>query len=165
MTCENIKELILTDYIDDEMNDEEKMRLNMHFAHCHQCKEFFETVKNTVVEPFAGARQIEPPEFIWNRIKKAIAIGQQEKIGFHAALLEKLKSVFYFPGPTLIMSAITAVVLIIILTTTLRFSNKAALETNREDQVEYSTYSVETPVSALLNNDGGFGTSVEKYFL
>ena len=63
------------------------------------------------------------------------------------------------------MSTVTALVLIAVLTTTLRFSNKEALEINREDKAEYSAYSVETPVSALLNNDGGFGTSVEEYFL
>ena len=165
MKCEKIKELILTDYIDNEMNDEERIRLSIHFSRCHGCKEFFETVKNTVVEPFVNAKKIEPPGFIWQRVKEAIAAEQQEKPGFAAGILEKLKSVFYIPKPALAMSTVTALVLIVVLMSTFNFSNREALETNREDKAEYSVYSVETPVSALLNNDDGFGTSVEKYFL
>jgi anti-sigma factor RsiW len=165
MNCEKIKELILTDYIDNEMNDEEKIRLNIHFALCHECKEFFDMVKSTVAKPFANLKKIEPPGFIWHRVKEAIIAKQQKKLGFVASILEKLKSVFCIPKPALAMSTIMALVLIVVLTNTLRFSNKEALETNREDQAEYSTYSIETPVSALLNNNGGFGTLVEKYFL
>jgi hypothetical protein len=165
MNCEKIRDLILTDYIDNQTNDEEKMRLIIHFARCPGCREFFETVKNTVVRPFANAKKIEPPGFIWQRVREAIIAKQQKKLGFVASLLEKLKSVFYIPKPVLIISTITTLTLIIVLTTTLKFSNKEALETNREDQTEYSTYSIETPVSALLNNDDGFGTLVEKYFL
>jgi len=165
MNCEKIKESILTDYIDNEMNDEERMRLNIHFARCRRCKEFFETVKNTVVKPFANAKKIEPPAIIWHRVKEAVMAKQQKKLGFVASMLEKLKSAFYVPKPALAMSTIMALVLIVVLTTTLKFSNKEASETNREDQAEYSTYSIETPVSAFLNNDSGFGTLVEKYFL
>ncbi len=165
MNCEKIKELILTDYIDNEMDGEEKIRLDIHFADCHVCKEFFEAVKNTVVKPFANANKIEPPEFIWHRLKEAIIVRQQKKLSFVDSLLEKLKSVFYIPKPALAMSTIMALALIAALTATLRFSNKEALETNREDQAEYSAYSIEAPVSALSNNDEGFGTSVEKYFL
>ena len=61
MNCEKIKELIITDYIDNEMSDEKRIRLNIHFSRCQECKEFFETVKNTVVKPFANAKKIEPP--------------------------------------------------------------------------------------------------------
>ncbi len=153
MNCEKIRELILTDYVDKEMSDEGKIRLSIHFSHCHECKEFFETVKNTVVEPFANAKKIEPPGFIWYRVKEAIIAKQQKK------------SVFYIPRPALATSTIMALVLIVALMTTLRFNNKEALETSREDQDEYSAYSIETPVSVVLNNDEGFGTLVEKYFL
>jgi len=165
MNCEKIKELILTDYIDNEMNDEEKIGLNIHFARCRGCKEFFETVKNTVVKPFANAKKIEPSGFIWRRVKEAIIAKQQKKLDFAASILEKLKSVFYIPWPALAISTIMALVLIVVLMTTLKFSNKEVLETNKEEQAEYSAYSIETPVSALLNNDDGFGTSIEKYLL
>ena len=62
MNCEKIKELILTDYIDNEMDDEERIRLNIHFAHCQECKEFFETVRNTVVKPFSSVKKIDSPK-------------------------------------------------------------------------------------------------------
>lgn len=165
MDCEKARELILTDYIDNEMNDGERKLLTIHFSRCHECKEFFDTVMNTTVKPFASAKKVEPPESIWERVKEAITAEEQKKPGFVASVLEKLKSGFYIPKPALVMSTIMALVLIMALTTTLKFSNKEVLETNREEQAEYSTYSIETPVGALLNNDDGFGTCVEKYFL
>jgi len=165
MSCEKIRELILTDYIDNEISDKEKIRLNIHFANCRKCKEFSETVKSTVVKPFANVEKIELPGFIWHRVKEAIIAEQQNKPGFLASLLKRLKFLFYAPKPALALSTIMALVLIAVLTTTLRFSNKQALEASRENQAEYSIYSIETPVGALSSNDAGFGTSIEDNFL
>jgi len=165
MRCEKIKELILTDYIDNEMSDEEKSRLSIHFANCHGCKEFFETVKNTVVEPFANVKRIEPPEFIWPRIKEAIIAKRQKPLSFVDSCLEKLRSFFPVPHSVLAVSTITALFLIVILTSTLKFGNNEVLVNNGEDQSEYSIYSMDTPASALSNNDAGYGTLVEEYFL
>ena len=161
MNCEKIKELILTDYIDNQMSRQEKMRLDMHLARCQGCKEFLETVKNTVIEPFADAKELVPPEFIWQRIKETIISERQETRSFVAGILGKLRLIFSIPRSALAMSTITAITLIVMLTATLRFSNKEA----REVQSEYSVWSMEIPVSTFLNNDGGFGTSIEEYFL
>jgi len=165
MNCKKIKELILTDYIDNEMSSEEKIRLNIHFARCPGCRKFFDTAKNTVVKPFADAKRIVLPEFIWSRVKESIMAGQQKKAGFLVGVLEKLKPFFYIPRPALAVSTIMALAVIAVLTTTSRFNNKEGLKTDSEEQPEYSTYSIEAPVSSVLNNGGGFGTLVEEYFL
>jgi len=165
MDCEKIRELILADYIDNAMSDEGRIRLNIHLAHCQECKEFCETAKNTIVKPFANVKKIEPAGFIWYRVKEAIIAKQQKKLGFAASLLEKLKSVFSIPRPALAMSTLMALVLVVVLTAVLRFSNKEVLGISGEEQAEYFIYSIETPVSVFLNNDGGFGTLVEKYLL
>ena len=165
MNCKRIKELILTDYIDNEMSDAERMRLNIHFAHCHECKELFDTVKNIAINPFAHVKKIDPPGFIWQRVKEAIIAKQQEKLDFVDAAFEKLRSIFYIPKPALAMVTIMTLVFIVVLTTTLKLSNNKVLEISSEDQAEYSIYSIETPVTTFLNDDGGFGTLVEKYFL
>ena len=154
MNCEKIKVLLLTDYIDNEISDKEKIRLSIHLANCRECQEFSETIKSTVVKPFVNAKKIEPPGFIWQRVKEAIIAKQQEKPSF----------VFSIPKPALAMSALMALVLIVMLATALRFSNKQT-GANKESQGEYSIYSLETPSSALLNNDAGFGTSIEDNFL
>jgi predicted anti-sigma-YlaC factor YlaD len=165
MNCEKIKELILTDYIDNEMSDEVRIRLNIHFANCHKCKEFLETVKNTVVSPFTNVKKVEPSGFLWYRLKEAIIAQQRKKPGLVTGILERLRPVFYIPKPALVMSTVMVLVFVVVLTNTLRLSDKEKLESSRETQAEYSVYSIETPVSALLNNDNGFGTLVEKYFL
>lgn len=165
MNCKKIKELILTDYIDNEMSDKERMYFNIHLARCPRCREFVDAVKNAVVKPFTNVKKIDPPKSIWIRVKESIMVEQQEKLGFITSISEKLKNVFYIPTLALAVSTIMALVIIATLTTTSRFSNEEALKTGREDQSEYSAYSIETPVGAVLNNDGGFGTLVEEYFL
>ena len=155
MNCEKTKELILTDYIDNEISEKDKIRLNIHFADCQECQGFFEIVKRTVVKPFANLKKVEPPELIWERIKEAIVAKQQENPIF----------VFHIPRPVLAMSTMMALVLIFALAAALRFGNRGVSSANREDQAEFSTYSIESPVSESLNNGAGFGTSIEDSFL
>jgi anti-sigma factor RsiW len=164
MTCKKIKELILTDYIDNQMNEEDSIHLNIHLANCHECKEFLEAVKNTAVKPFANSKKIAPPEFLWQRVKESIMAEDQKQPNLVDSILERLKSVFSMPRPAFAISTIMALVLIVALTVNFKF-NQQALEINREGQIEYSNYSVEAPVSVFLNNNGGFGTLVEEYFL
>ncbi len=165
MNCKKIKELILTDYIDNQMCEKDKTCLESHFVYCRECRDFFTAVKKAAVEPFINTKQNTPPEFIWERIKASIFAGQKEKIGFSANLKERLKGIFYIPKPVLVMSTITIATLIIVLFGVLKFANKETSQISMEEQAEYSIYSMEAPASTILNNDNGFGTLVEKYFL
>jgi predicted anti-sigma-YlaC factor YlaD len=164
MKCEKIRELILTDYIDNQMKEEDDIRLNIHLANCRDCKEFLEAVKNTAVKPFANAKKMEAPGSLWERVKGAVIAEERRESNLVEGMLERLKSVIRMPRSAFAISTAMALVLIAVLTVTFKF-NQQALEINREGQFEYSSYSAEAPASAFLNNDDGFGTLVEEYFL
>ncbi len=165
MNCKKIQELILTDYLDGQMNDNQKMRIKIHFIRCNQCNEFFEAARKVVAEPFVNAERLDPPEFIWSRIKEGIIAEHQRKTGLIANFLRKLKPIHYIPKPAFSIATVIALILIIGVMTKLRVNNQAALEVVPQGQIEYFTYSLDTPVSAFINDKTGFGTSIEEYFL
>lgn len=166
MNCEEIQELILTDYLDGEMNDDQKIRMSIHFARCHHCKEFFLKAKESVVEAFAQVDTVTPPEIIWQRVKEAIMTEQQKKAGFADTFLEKLKSLLYISKPSFAVLTIITLILVIGVMAQLGVNHQKVLKGNVEaEKIEAFMYSVETPVGLLMSGDTGFGTSIEEYFL
>ena len=155
MDCGKIKELILTGYVDNEIDGREKARLEAHCALCPGCKEYLEAVKTSAVTPFEGAPRREPPAFIWYRVKDAIMAEQRDKA----------RRFIPVRVPALAMATIMGVTLVVVSVTALRFHAGKVAEAEREEQIEYAAYSMEAPANGFLNNEGGLGTSVENYFL
>jgi len=165
MNCKKIQELILTDYLDDQISDDWRPRIKIHFARCNQCKEFFEAARKAVAEPFVNVNKINPPEFIWQRVKETIMAEQQKKTSLVASFLEKLKSISYAPKPAFAIAMTMAMVILVVTMVKLRINNQETLSVNSEGQRGYLAYSIEEPVDILANDNGGFGTSIEEYFL
>ena len=40
MNCKKAQELMLTDYLDDEISEKEKARIEEHLESCQKCREF-----------------------------------------------------------------------------------------------------------------------------
>ena len=164
--CKVIRELILTDYIDNEMDDKRKTSLNIHFARCAECRDFYEQVTEVVVKPFAGADRLSIPESIWQNINQAIAAKQQKETGFLAGLFRKLKSFTSIPKPAFAISTVMALVLIAGVAVKFRLDSREAPEKAAQGQMEYySAYLTEIPLGMLVNDEAGLGTSIEEYFL
>lgn len=60
MKCENIREL-MSAYIDDEINEVDKAKLEKHLAQCPQCMEEYELLKDLVIE-CSEIDEVELPE-------------------------------------------------------------------------------------------------------
>jgi anti-sigma factor RsiW len=165
MNCKKAKELILTDYIDNEMGAAQKERLGAHLDDCPGCKVFFETVEHTVVRPFAGAKRVEPPEFIWQEIKGAIMSEQREKPCSFLCVLGRLESFLHGFRPALALSTIAALALIAAIAVTLKLNRNEVAMSGRERLYEYSEYSIEYSGGAIAESNDGFGTTVEEFFL
>jgi predicted anti-sigma-YlaC factor YlaD len=50
--CDQIKDLILTDYIDGELGKDIAAGVEAHLLDCGDCRAFFKEVKNTTSLPF-----------------------------------------------------------------------------------------------------------------
>lgn len=173
--CKKIQELILTDYLDGEMED--KSLVEQHLASCVACKEFLALARQ-VVEPLENAQKsFLSQEEVWSRIQEEISAEEAfepvDEPEFD--LWERLISWVSSPRPVFAMSTF-AVVIVSILVFSLNgpkvelakklpasqqeLSQTKAIAILADSQEEYLAY--------LFNEDEeaeGYGTSMETYFL
>ena len=165
MNCKKIQELLLTDYLDNQMNEKEKKSVDDHLAYCRDCARFSIAARKVSSGLFVDVKKSHPPEFIWQRIKESIIAEQKRKTGFAANLFERLKAVLYIPKPAMaVASAITLIVIVGIMAK-LIVNSQLAVRAGTQEQSEYSDYSMEIPADVSANGEAIFGTLIEKYFL
>jgi hypothetical protein len=75
--CDYFKDLILTDYIDGELDKNSVGSLESHLLDCHDCRAFLKEVKNNAAMPFQQALHQLPPAELWDSINQSI---EQERI-------------------------------------------------------------------------------------
>jgi anti-sigma factor RsiW len=160
MNCHKIQELILTDYIDGEMKEPQKRQLEEHLLHCVRCQEYAAAAQKSVVEPFLDGKNFTPPASFWSRIEEEIRSRQ----------LEKTESVFdwwrgfqFAPRP--VFAAAMGIILILFVGAInhVRINNQEARK--GQDQIEYLAALIDTPGDIYSNDENGFGTTIEEYFL
>ena len=159
MNCEKIQELILTDYLDGQLDAKCKDLVDQHLAGCPGCKEFSGIVGRSVFEPFLKAESLRPPEQVWFSIKENIAAEQPGRSNVFANFLENFQNSVRIPRPAI--AFVTAMTLVIVVGTLTRFASHAPVNTN--EQVEYMAQMIDA--SGDVAADDGFGTDEEKYFL
>ena len=81
MKCENIQELLMTDYLDGECLAEGGLRVKSHLDDCETCRSFYETVLKSA-EALRGAGELLPPEAVWLRIRKSLETGPSRAPNF-----------------------------------------------------------------------------------
>jgi hypothetical protein len=69
MDCKRIQEMILTDYLDGEENEDLRFFIKNHLDRCRDCKEFEKMVHEHAVDPFKAGKQAEVPQAVWQNIR------------------------------------------------------------------------------------------------
>ena len=162
MNCKKSRELILTDYLDDQMDEEGKARIEEHLARCQSCKKFLLTAKKTADGLFSDAKRASPPGYIWRRVKETILATQRKKAFSAESVFERLRAFLYIRRPALAVATIIILVLAVGTMAGIRVSGREALI---QDQAEYLDYLAGASGDVLMDDNAGFGTPVEKYFL
>ena len=72
MNCKKAQDLILTDYLDGEMGEKEKARIEEHLASCQKCRELSIAARRVGNELFIGADRANVPEYLWRRVRETI---------------------------------------------------------------------------------------------
>jgi predicted anti-sigma-YlaC factor YlaD len=165
MNCKKAQELILTDYLDGQMDNKSNILLEEHMANCRTCKEFCATAKKVGDKLLAAVDRVNPPEFVWRRVKESIIVEQRKKAAFPAKFFEKIRYAFYIPNPALAFATIFALILVFGAITRLTVHDRAMLNVSGQEQAEYLDYSGDIIADVSANDEAGFGTSIEKYFL
>ena len=91
MNCKKIQDLILTDYLDDQISEKEKRPIEEHLSHCRFCRDFAAAARKVGAGLFTNLDKVGPPEFVWRRIRENIIAQQRKKETFAAKFFEKIK--------------------------------------------------------------------------
>lgn len=161
MNCKKIQELLMTDYIDGELNEKMQASILEHLATCDRCKRFEENLKEKVINPLKTVEKQYPSYFVWENIKNRIMKDRQsvsEKID--VAVTSKLSSIFKTLKPAFAVPAIAIAILVIIFVARPPLMSNGKLDAYIAEQTEF-----------IINLDSseidinGLGTSIEEYLL
>jgi len=157
--CDQFKDLVLTDYIDGELDKNFAGSLESHLLDCSDCRAFFKEVKDVAL-PFQQSLRQPVPAGLWVAIKQNIEQENQTSNPF-ANFIDQLKGLMVFPG----MVPVFASLILMLLAGSVTLNTIHLQQDRAKDQGEYlvSLLSSTGPSAQAENNDGG--TPIEHYFL
>ena len=165
MNCKRVRELILADYLDGELGLRQEEALQHHLAQCWQCKKFATAAQKVGDELFACEGRVDPPEFIWHRIKEAILAERRQKSHVLEGLFSKLKYLLYIPKSFPAVTAAITFMLVVGAAAQFRAIEEGVVTEGSQEQTEYSISLTGEFSDAAINTTEGYGTSIERYFL
>jgi predicted anti-sigma-YlaC factor YlaD len=154
--CDQIKELIMTEYIDGLSDKIVIGQVEGHLLDCSECRAFFKDVKNTVV-PFEQASQQPVPAELWASIKQSIE-QKHQAVNPLEGFMEGLKGLMVFPRLVPVFASLVLMVLV----STVSLNTIQVQQAQAKDQGEYLV-SLLSPTAPTESNDGK--TPIEQYFL
>ncbi len=161
MKCKEAQELILTDFIDEQLAARQQKQIEAHLKDCPRCREFAAHARKIVAEPFLRAEKIEPPETLWLGIRERLSAERDRTArGRIVALLEKLTALV--PAP----AAAFALALIFVMTLAAGVTSKMVISQKKTaERIEYLAYLNRSSTGTSGSTEQGLGTLIEEYFL
>jgi len=156
MDCKECQDIIITDYLDREINAEKKKLVEAHLAECSACREYMIAVSKSAVEPFKKVEIVTPPLSVWRRIKEAIE---------SESSLFPVPRVFYIPRPVFAMATVVVLALFIGIFTKFYINSHEVARLQSQEEVEYLASLFAENSYASNGEDTGYGTAIEEYLL
>ena len=166
MYCKKIRELIITDFIDQELSPRLNKKVLYHLESCIKCREFEQQVRNSAKDVFKKTGQINPPEYIWHRIKESIEKKEQSIIPETGTLLDRLlRNILTFPKPVFAVVTLAVVIVISLAVMKLPVRNQDIVSVYLSEQMQFSGYLNGEGQSYYDSGSIDLGTSIEEYLL
>ncbi|MFA4980942.1 MAG: anti-sigma factor [Candidatus Omnitrophota bacterium] len=156
MRCKEIRELIMTDYLDGELKGKTLEEVRLHIEGCAECRAIEIRLKGLGAS-LKKAVPAEPRGEVWERIRADLTSGKAYRPGIFAEAREGLRAFLLGPRFVFARTAAVAAVVVIMLVSSMWLRGS-------------TTISGEDAFITYLSNgtaDAGqdFGTSIEEYFL
>ncbi|MBN1622439.1 MAG: zf-HC2 domain-containing protein [Endomicrobiales bacterium] len=169
MNCKTIQELLITDYIDNELDSNSKKEIEKHLESCVKCREFYQNVYKVSVEPFRNSKDAVIPEELWQSVKASIQ--REEKETILEKFRKKLIGILVFPRIAVAASIVLFVVVSVSYFYISRDSEVGIYVAEQKQEVTYSDVQDEFYQSFdVAENDSmlyedNFETIIEETFL
>jgi len=72
MNCTDARHIIITDYIDNEVDAGARGEIELHLSSCPACRTFKEAVFSGISEPLRNALDFTPPQALWYKVRARI---------------------------------------------------------------------------------------------
>lgn len=158
MNCNDAKDIVLTEFIDQEADELTNAELASHLNSCAECQQFAAEVKGKLVQPFADLELQDPPQEIWNNIEETIN-PEVKSLGIWGAL----KRLARLPRPVIAFNMALVVVLMLSVWVNQNKQQNIAVKTG-DNQIDVLAYVIEE-TEFDYDSSSDFGTAIEEYFL
>jgi len=135
MRCDKVKELLMTDYIDGELDGATEKLVRQHLESCVECRAFEAAVQKSAVKPLKAATQKRPPAYVWERIRREV-YEEKSSIAF-GSLKERLGELFAVPRLRLVAVTVAMVLIVSAFVGYQRYADQRALDTYIDEQVSF----------------------------
>ncbi len=72
MNCETVRELLLTDYLDNELDPAARAEIEAHLTSCNRCRHDHDIIRKVLHVPAESLAPVLPRRDLWPRIEKKI---------------------------------------------------------------------------------------------
>ena len=160
--CKKIQELLQTDYLDQETDQQEERFITEHLKQCSECSGLEKRLQAQRIL-FQRAKHQPVPERLWSKIAEAIVTERlKQKEGLFVGIRQRLRDLIAVRRPAVVLvTSLFSVIIILALFANTTIQNQISL--NRQAAAEsIAGYS--------LNGQNGYalydlGTGIEEYFL
>jgi anti-sigma factor RsiW len=166
MRCERVQELLLTDYADGRLDEALRREVAGHIKDCGACRDFERAVREKAVEPLRRAGKIEPPAYLWERIRREVSAEKRPAVdvygalaGAAATLRRGLEALTRVPKPVLAFA--TVAMLIIAVALARQPIERRSLNNYLNEQIEFVAGLENGEANDLDLPDTHIGTGVE----
>ena len=158
--CEEFKDLILTDYIDGELDGALTRKMEDHLLECSDCRAFLKEVKSLTATPLHQAPLQTVPGAVWDSIKEEIQ-REDQKVSPFEELIERIRGWIVYPK----LVPVFASLVLMFLVGSVSLNTMHVRQARAQDQGEYLISLLEpTDVTTTADNNDG-STLIEHYFL
>lgn len=135
MRCDKVKELLMTDYIDGQLDGQTEKLVRQHLESCAACRAFEASVRKSAVEPLKAAAQKRPPAYVWERIRREVY--EEKSSAAFGGLKERLGELFAVPRLRLAAVTVAMVVIVFAFVGYQRYADQRALDTYIDEQASF----------------------------
>jgi hypothetical protein len=134
MRCDKVRELLLTDYIDGELDPDTLEEVKKHLEGCVSCRELEKELAEEVVGPLRESGIKQPAEEVWVNIKGRI---EEEAENPLIDVLDRLRETFTYKKPALAIVSVMVMLIIVSVPIAKYYYERDAAETYIEEQMSF----------------------------
>jgi hypothetical protein len=159
-TCLSFRSMLLTDYIDGELDRDAKRIIEEHLTVCPECKRLVAMVKEDISIISDEGMRKRVPAYVWQSIVKEMG-GEERKtnpvINFISSFTERLI-------PPRLTPALVGMILLVLSVSSFLYTQYIKQE-YENTHFEYVAELFTNASSSVISEHEGLGTLIEEYFL